>query len=102
MPTPFLCASPDANQRGEDQQMPASSDRVVIFDLDGVLVDSTAAVERAWRWWARERGIAVDEVLAIAHGRASRDVVRALAPHLDSDEEARRIDAWEAEHSRAL
>jgi len=74
----------------------------LIFDLDGVLVDSTAVVERAWRWWADEQGLAVDDVLAIAHGRLTRDVVRALTPHLDSDEQARRLDAWETEQSGSL
>ena len=74
----------------------------MIFDLDGVLVDSTAVVERAWRWWAEEQGLAADDVLAIAHGRPTRDVVRSLAPQLDSDEHARRLDSWEAAHSRGL
>ena len=30
--------------------------RAVLFDLDGVLVDSTPAVARAWAGWAREHG----------------------------------------------
>jgi sugar-phosphatase len=76
--------------------------RAVIFDLDGVLVDSTALVERAWRWWAEEQGIAFGEVRAIAHGRPARDVVREVAPHLDSAQEARRLDGWEEEHSAGL
>ena len=33
----------------------ATPDARSIFDLDGVLVDSTAVVERAWRRWAGER-----------------------------------------------
>ncbi len=28
----------------------------VLFDMDGVLVDSTHAVARVWRQWASERG----------------------------------------------
>jgi mannitol-1-/sugar-/sorbitol-6-phosphatase len=40
----------------------------VLLDMDGTLVDSDAAVERAWRRWAAEYGIDADEVLAVAHG----------------------------------
>jgi len=82
--------------------MAGKPNRAVIFDLDGVLVDSTGVVERAWRWWAEEQGVPVAQVLAIAHGRPSRDVVRELTPHLDGDEQARRLDGWETEHSEGL
>ena len=88
--------------KDDDQPMNQKPNRAVIFDLDGILVDSTAVVERAWRWWAEGHGLAVAEVLAIAHGRPSRDVVLELAPDLDSEAEARRLDRWEAEHSRGL
>jgi mannitol-1-/sugar-/sorbitol-6-phosphatase len=66
--------------------------RVILFDLDGVLVDSTAEVARAWRAWADQHGFVADEVEAIAHGQRSVDVIRALAPHLDADEETRRLE----------
>jgi beta-phosphoglucomutase-like phosphatase (HAD superfamily) len=29
----------------------------VLFDLDGVLIDSTPAVTRVWRQWALEHGL---------------------------------------------
>jgi beta-phosphoglucomutase-like phosphatase (HAD superfamily) len=35
----------------------------VLFDCDGVLVDSDASVERAWRRWTREYGLPPHEVL---------------------------------------
>jgi sugar-phosphatase len=34
----------------------------VLSDLDGVLVDSTASVERAWRRWAAGNGIDFDDL----------------------------------------
>lgn len=40
-----------------------------LFDLDGTLVDSLPAVERAWVNWASQRGIAADEVLNFIHGK---------------------------------
>ncbi len=54
--------------------------RGVLFDLDGVLVDSTPAVARVWAGWAREHGFAPDEVVKKAHGRgvASGTFPRAL------------------------
>lgn len=67
----------------------------IIFDLDGVLVDSTEAVERAWTRWAGERGIDPAELLPVIHGRPSREVIAEYAPDLDPAEEARRLDSME-------
>ncbi|WP_186367436.1 sugar phosphatase [Yersinia aldovae] len=40
-----------------------------LFDLDGTLVDSLPAVERAWIGWAQSRGISPAEVLDFIHGK---------------------------------
>jgi mannitol-1-/sugar-/sorbitol-6-phosphatase len=69
---------------------------VVLFDMDGTLVDSTEVVERHWARWAARRGIDVSEILAVSHGRPTIDTLRLVAPHLATDEEATRIDADEA------
>jgi mannitol-1-/sugar-/sorbitol-6-phosphatase len=74
----------------------------VLFDLDGVLVDSTQLVERSWRHWAQEHAISPDDVLAVAHGRPTRDVVRMFAPHLDVDQEVLRMVRDEVGQSPAL
>jgi sugar-phosphatase len=68
----------------------------ILFDLDGVLVDSTGSVDRQWRAWAREHGIDEQTVIAIAHGVRSIEVIRAVAPHLDAQVEARKLEAREA------
>lgn len=68
----------------------------ILFDLDGVLVDSTKSVEREWRVWATEHGIDGDAVMAIAHGVRSREVIRAVAPHLDVEMEAQKLENREA------
>jgi sugar-phosphatase len=68
----------------------------ILFDLDGVLVDSTGSVDREWRAWAREKGIDEDSVIAIAHGVRSVEVIRAVAPHLDAEKEARKLENREA------
>ncbi|EPG4957503.1 TPA: sugar phosphatase [Citrobacter amalonaticus] len=40
-----------------------------LFDLDGTLVDSLPAVERAWCNWADRFGLTHDEVLSFVHGK---------------------------------
>jgi sugar-phosphatase len=57
----------------------------VLFDMDGTLVDSDAAVERAWRTWAGEHGTDPLAALAIAAGRPAEQVVRALLPGADDE-----------------
>lgn len=69
----------------------------LLFDLDGVLVDSTRSVDRQWRIWAREQGIDEEKVMAIAHGVRTIDVIRAVAPHLDAEAEVRKLESREAE-----
>src|SRR5712691_935825 len=67
----------------------------LLFDLDGVLVDSRAVVERTCRRWALRHQLDPDEVLRIAHGRRTRDTVKAAAPHLETVREAAWRDAVE-------
>jgi mannitol-1-/sugar-/sorbitol-6-phosphatase len=68
----------------------------ILFDLDGVLVDSTRSVERQWRIWAREHGIDEEKAVAIAHGVRAVEVIRAIAPHLDAEAEVVKLEALEA------
>jgi len=49
--------------------------RVVLSDLDGVLVDSTAALERTWVRWGRRFGADGRAIVAANHGRPARDVL---------------------------
>jgi sugar-phosphatase len=69
----------------------------ILFDLDGVLVDSTRSVERQWRAWAREQGIDEEKVMAVAHGVRTIEVIRAVAPHLDAEAEVRKLESREAD-----
>jgi len=59
-------------------------------------VDSTRAVDREWREWARRKGVDGDAVMAIAHGVRTIEVIRRVAPHLDAD-----VEAWEIENEEA-
>jgi HAD superfamily hydrolase (TIGR01509 family) len=56
----------------------------VLLDMDGTLVDSDAAVERAWAAWAREYGVDPAAALENVHnGPAERTVLR-LLPDADT------------------
>jgi sugar-phosphatase len=67
----------------------------VLFDLDGVLVDSRRMVEQAWLRWADEQQLEAEKVLAVIHGRRGQDSVRLLAPHLDPVQQVQRISGYE-------
>ena len=74
----------------------------LLFDLDGVLVDSRAVVERVCRLWAVRLGIETEALLRVAHGRRTRDTVRIVAPHLDPESEAAWIDDQELQDTDGL
>ncbi|GCD97229.1 HAD-IA family hydrolase [Embleya hyalina] len=62
----------------------------ILFDLDGVLVDSHPLIERILRAWAADRGVDPDVAVAASYGRRDIDLVRVVAPTLDAEVEA----AW--------
>jgi len=51
-----------------------------LFDLDGTLVDSLPAVERAWINWAKLRGINPQDVLDFIHGKQAITSLRHFMP----------------------
>jgi sugar-phosphatase len=55
----------------------------VLLDMDGTLVDSDAAVERAWITWADEYHVDPAAALAVSHGAPSEATVRILRDDLD-------------------
>jgi len=71
--------------------------RALLFDLDGVLVDSTPAVERVWANWARQRGFNPEDVVRRAHGRPSLTTIRELLPEADHEAENRIVERCEIE-----
>jgi len=63
----------------------------ILFDLDGVLVDSTTYVEQQWRRWATARGLSPEPFLRVCHGRRALETIRIAAPHLDAEAEVRAL-----------
>ena len=82
--------------------MPVFECSAILFDLDGVLCDSTKAVDREWRDWAARKGVDGDAVMAIAHGVRTIEVIRRVAPHLDAQAEAAAIENHEAFDQRGV
>lgn len=66
----------------------------VIFDMDGVLVDSGPPHLQSWRILAQNHGVALsDEQFQRCFGQTSRDIVRLLWGIAASDADVSRLDA---------
>ena len=68
----------------------------ILFDLDGVLLDSTRVVAEQYTRWARENGLDPNYVMEAAHGVRTVEVIRRVAPHLDAVAETKKIEDREA------
>ena len=77
--------------------MPQLTCSALLFDMDGVLLNSTPAVTRVWRKWALKHGFDPDEVVAHAHGRPSIATIREYLPNADHDAENREVERQEME-----
>jgi len=77
--------------------MPRIACSALLFDMDGVLIDSTPAVSRVWRKWALEHHFNPEEVVGRAHGRPSITTVREYLPHADAVAENRLVERAEME-----
>lgn len=64
----------------------------VLFDVDGVLLDSAAAHRRVWDAWSVLRGLDPDEVWPLTFGRRPEDTVLDAAPQLDPAAERQVLD----------
>ena len=71
--------------------------QALLFDMDGVLVDSTDAVARVWSKWAVARGFDPEAVVRAAHGRPSIVTVREFLPQGDAHAENRKVERAEIE-----
>jgi sugar-phosphatase len=67
----------------------------ILFDLDGVLIDSGICIVRHWREWAHQHGLDPAAIMRVAHGMRTVETMRLVAPHLDAEEEAEHFTAYE-------
>jgi len=69
----------------------------LLFDMDGVLIDSTPAVARVWTKWALDHGFDPGEVVRRAQGRPSITTIRELLPDSDHHAENAKVERSEIE-----
>ena len=69
--------------------------KAILFDLDGVLLDSTSCIERHWQEWAEKHEIDLNLVLKNAHGVRTIETIRKVAPLFDAEKEAAEFTANE-------
>ncbi|MGW2836198.1 HAD-IA family hydrolase [Streptomyces sp. NPDC001493] len=76
---------------------------VLLFDMDGTLVDSTALVESTWAGFSARHRTDLTEVLAYAHGRPTRETVAHFVadPELAASE-TRRLVAHEQSETTGI
>ena len=74
----------------------------ILFDLDGVLVDSSAAITRQWQRWAARHGVEMTAIERIWHGRRAIDIMREVAPHVDLIAEARALQEGETNDTEGV
>lgn len=66
----------------------------LLFDMDGTLIDSIAAVEAAWKTLAEEQGVEIPSG-AKFHGRTASDLIEALVPSDRAGEALVRLEELE-------
>src|SRR5206468_11325204 len=92
----------DRGAAREIHSIPTMQCRAILFDLDGVLVDSRECIELIWHAWAAERGPDPADVVRVAHGRRIAETLRLVAPRLDASVEAAVLGAMEGVETRGL
>ena len=96
----ILALQPGSERRGiadraslcDTRSMPTFVCQAILFDLDGVLVDSTAVAGRIWKKWAQEQGLDPEYMVRFAHGRPTIETIRLVAPRLDAQHETAIIE----------
>ncbi len=65
--------------------------KAILFDVDGVLLNSTAAHRRIWSEWADGVSLDFESVWAASYGRRISETLAEVAPHLDPMHEEARV-----------
>lgn len=69
--------------------MPQVECDAIIFDMDGVLVDSEVLNEKHWKLWAEKEDVSLEWIMSIHHGVPAVQTITTVAPHLNAPVEAR-------------
>jgi sugar-phosphatase len=76
--------------------------KAILFDMDGVLMDSTPSVERVWRTWAAKHGLDPERVVPLAHGRRSIETILEVVPELDAEKENILVEQMEIDDKEGV
>ena len=76
--------------------------RGLLFDLDGTLIDSLHAVDRAWTTWLIRHNLDVSVYLPRVHGRKAIDSVRDFLPGADAEAETLALRELETMDTRGV
>ena len=77
--------------------------QVLLFDMDGTLVDSAAIVEDCWRRFASRHGLDAGAILAVSSGRPTIEVIAQFAtPGMDPAAETARIEREELDRTEGI
>lgn len=72
------------------------SARAILFDMDGTLLESTAAVTRMWTHFATTFGLSIDEIMSTSHGVRMVETVASHVPEgTDVAAVVAELSAWE-------
>ncbi|KAI1767743.1 HAD-like protein [Hypoxylon sp. FL1150] len=64
----------------------------LLFDMDGTIIDSTAAVVKHWQTVGSEIGVDPEVILQTSHGRRSIDMLKVLSPEKANWEYVRHME----------
>jgi len=64
----------------------------ILFDLDGVLIDSDAVFDKHWQRWAAQKQVSFAHIAAVHHGIPAIRTIGIVAPHLDAAAEAEEFE----------
>ena len=76
--------------------------KAIVFDFDGVLVNSDPVSIRHWIRWAERHAISPASVLAVHHGRPTAETMQLVAPHLDVEDESIEMESVGADDTEGL
>jgi sugar-phosphatase len=76
--------------------------RTVLFDVDGVVLDSMGVFRRVWDRWSVLSGLDPEAVWPLTHGRRPRDTIALVAPQLQVELEFRHLEDLLPEEGPAL
>lgn len=74
----------------------------ILFDCDGVLVESDTMVLRSWTRWAHELNLIPEEILPTIHGRRAADTVTHFVAPQRREAALKLINAFELEDAAAV